>query len=310
MTPTDQKNMLTSIITAVHNQLGVNRLYWETVTSSTDGDFELIIIDNASTDGSREFYRNLAANDSRVKLIENDDNYSYPYCNNQGIDAANGDLLAFLNNDILLPPHWDTDIRRCIGRNGFHVLTLSSSERVGDKKTSTRYRHRWNNVKNPLRVILGQSKTALKIMTYVCYGNFNSFCACIKKRYGYNITFGFSGSAVCMDRRGLELAGRWDESQQAADFDLMCRTIERNRTHGDLMPCAVVDGVFVHHFCRMTLKKTYKPFADANKLISIDEKWKDRPEILERCREICRFENIPASTPIDSIEHFQLNTKH
>ena len=46
-----------SIVTAVHNQIGMNRLFYETLKRNTRNVYELIIIDNNSTDGSREFFR-------------------------------------------------------------------------------------------------------------------------------------------------------------------------------------------------------------------------------------------------------------
>ena len=84
-----------SIVTAVHNQIGMNRLFYETLKRNTRNVYELIIIDNNSTDGSREFFREHADT-----VIENHGNYSYPYCQNQGIAAARYDYLVFLNNDV------------------------------------------------------------------------------------------------------------------------------------------------------------------------------------------------------------------
>ncbi len=45
-----------SIIVAVHNQLGHNQLFLEGVQRYTTGPYEVIIVDNHSTDGSAEFF--------------------------------------------------------------------------------------------------------------------------------------------------------------------------------------------------------------------------------------------------------------
>ena len=37
---------------AVHNQLAMNRLFWRHLSANTDGDWELIVIDNGCSDGS------------------------------------------------------------------------------------------------------------------------------------------------------------------------------------------------------------------------------------------------------------------
>src|SRR5580704_1210526 len=91
-----------SIITAIHNQLAMNKLFYAALKKYTRHKFELIIIDNHSTDGSAEFF-----DSKRARIIHNDHNYSYPYCQNQGIDSAKYEYLAFLNNDIVVAPRWD-----------------------------------------------------------------------------------------------------------------------------------------------------------------------------------------------------------
>lgn len=44
-------NEMLTIITAIYNQLDMNRLYYESIVETTDGDWELIVVDNGSTDG-------------------------------------------------------------------------------------------------------------------------------------------------------------------------------------------------------------------------------------------------------------------
>ena len=84
-----------SIIVAVHNQQAMNQLFWKHLSAHTQGDWELIVIDNGSTDGSGDFFARQGA-----KVISNGGNYSYPFCQNQGIKAARETYLAFLNNHV------------------------------------------------------------------------------------------------------------------------------------------------------------------------------------------------------------------
>ncbi|MEY8877752.1 MAG: glycosyltransferase family 2 protein, partial [Leptothrix sp. (in: b-proteobacteria)] len=72
-------NPTVSIITAVHNQIAVNRWYVEHLKRNTRLPFELIVIDNASTDGSGDYFESVGA-----RVIRNSANYSYPYTQNQG----------------------------------------------------------------------------------------------------------------------------------------------------------------------------------------------------------------------------------
>lgn len=65
-------------------------------------DYETIVIDNNSTDGSREALRKLEASSSRLKIILNNENSGYAKANNQGIKEACGKYTLLLNSDTLV----------------------------------------------------------------------------------------------------------------------------------------------------------------------------------------------------------------
>ena len=62
--------------------------------------FEVIVVDNASSDGSAEAVRNKFP---LVDLIPNSDNKGYAEGNNQAIERATGEFILLLNPDVLLP---------------------------------------------------------------------------------------------------------------------------------------------------------------------------------------------------------------
>ncbi|CAM2940673.1 glycosyltransferase family 2 protein [Paenibacillus sediminis] len=69
--------------------------------SKTDYTYEVIVVDNASTDGST------AAIEERfpeVKLIPNNDNVGFAKANNQGMDIASGRYTLLLNSDTIVQP--------------------------------------------------------------------------------------------------------------------------------------------------------------------------------------------------------------
>jgi hypothetical protein len=66
-------------------------------------DFEIILVDNASTDGSAAFVRE---HYPQVRLLENERNLGFAAPNNQAIRAARGPYIVTLNNDTRLPPGW------------------------------------------------------------------------------------------------------------------------------------------------------------------------------------------------------------
>jgi GT2 family glycosyltransferase len=263
--------IMISIITAIYNQIDMNRLFWDYLLKYTDNPFELIIIDNASTDGSREFFQSLPKD--IVKVIENEANYSYPYCQNQGIALARYDTLIFLNNDVLVSKHWDTKMLKVLGKNKREVLSFASNDRIFDKLETIKISRRWKRIKYPVIYLFGQRLFSLKLMPKLCYGNWERYTSKIFTRYGYSLTIGFSGSAIAMTRKAIEILGEWDVSQQGADFDLFYRTCFRYETVGDIEPMSIINGIFIHHYRRLTLYAKSPPFKDNDNLRSIESKW-------------------------------------
>ncbi len=75
----------------------------DSILQHTHGvDFELIIIDNGSSDESRTTVQSIAARDHRVKAIFNDTNLLFAKACNQGYEISRGRFLLIANNDILL----------------------------------------------------------------------------------------------------------------------------------------------------------------------------------------------------------------
>jgi len=85
----------------------------------TLSDFELVLVDNGSTDGSLECLNRVCL--PSVTTISNPDNYGFARAVNQGIRAARGRFIALVNNDAVLDPRWLEEIL-----SGFSV-----QERVG-----------------------------------------------------------------------------------------------------------------------------------------------------------------------------------
>ena len=69
-------------------------------------DFELVIVDNASSDGTAEYLRQLKNSQPSVKIQLNEVNKGYAGGNNDGLQLAQGKYLVLLNNDTLVPRGW------------------------------------------------------------------------------------------------------------------------------------------------------------------------------------------------------------
>ena len=68
--------------------------------SKLNGQFEVIVVDNASTDHSLDILKKYQ---NTIELIANEENTGFSYANNQAAKRANGEYLFLLNNDTVIP---------------------------------------------------------------------------------------------------------------------------------------------------------------------------------------------------------------
>ena len=78
----------------------------------TGVEFETIVVDNGSTDGSAE----MAEREFGWRVIRNAENRGFCAANNQGIAAARGEFIALLNNDAEAEPGWLAALERACSK--------------------------------------------------------------------------------------------------------------------------------------------------------------------------------------------------
>jgi GT2 family glycosyltransferase len=102
-----------SIVVVTHDNLTFTRLCLESVLNHTsDRDFELIVVDNGSGDGTTTYLSRLAERHARVRVLLNGANAGFAPACNQGLAMAAGDDLVLLNNDTIVPPGWLAGLQR------------------------------------------------------------------------------------------------------------------------------------------------------------------------------------------------------
>ena len=67
---------------------------------SDQKDWEIIVVDDFSTDKSIEILENIAKNNSRLVIIRNDKNRGFAPTVNMGVSQSKGDFLVLLNSDV------------------------------------------------------------------------------------------------------------------------------------------------------------------------------------------------------------------
>ena len=91
--------MTVSIIIVNYNTLHVLKPCLDSIIEHTIGiDYEIIVVDNGSTDGSIE----VLSQDNRITLIQTGENLGFGKANNKGLEQAKGKYILFLNSDTLL----------------------------------------------------------------------------------------------------------------------------------------------------------------------------------------------------------------
>lgn len=96
--------MKVSILTAVYNTASYLPQCIESVLAQTHRDWQLICIDDCSTDGSLDIINRYAATDSRITVVRNAENQGQAKARNAGLLHADGEIVTMLDSDDWIAP--------------------------------------------------------------------------------------------------------------------------------------------------------------------------------------------------------------
>jgi glycosyltransferase involved in cell wall biosynthesis len=159
-----------SVIIPCYNEAITIKEIIDKVIKTKKYNTEIIVIDDCSTDGSRDILKNDLKNLINT-LILNDKNYGKGYSVRQGIQAANGDIIIIQDADLEYDP---SDYNKLISPilNGYADVVYGSRFIGTDEKRVLNY---WHSVVNKFLTTLSNMLTNINLTDMeVCYKAFRT----------------------------------------------------------------------------------------------------------------------------------------
>ncbi len=234
----------TSIIILTYNQLLYTKLCIESIRKfAPKGRYEIIVIDNASTDETREW---LSVQSDIISIL-NDKNEGFPRGCNQGIMIARGENILLLNNDTIVTPNFLYNLDYALWNNEKNGGVGCVSNRVANnQQIDVDYKD--------IESMLDFSKefNQLNINKHEKRNRLIGFCMMIKKEV--------VASVGLLDERFYP--GNWED----ADYSL--RIIKQGY---NLIVCK---DTFIHHFGSISFKGNKEKLEKNKHNLIIDNKKK------------------------------------
>ncbi len=250
---------LASIVIPTHDNLHLTQVCVDSIHRTTSWpNHEIVVVDNASTDGTPAYLRDLAAGYPNVRCIFNGRNEGFARAANQGMAAAAGDYLVLLNNDAVVTHGWLSRMIRHLERHPDAGMIGPVTNLAGnEQKINAGY---------------GGIDQSLDIEQMEAFADEYT-----RAHAGQTLELPMLGFfCVVIPRRVLAEVGLLDERFGVGMFeddDLSLRV----RRAGYRLLCA--DDAFVHHFHSATFKRwgehEYLKLFDANRA-KFEQKWNMR----------------------------------
>lgn len=176
------KNKLMSIVILNWNRKHYSKQTLECIIERTTIPHEIILVDNGSVDGTREYLKSMEhkTNAQRVVYAFNDKNLGVAGGRNSGLIYAKGDYLVTIDDDIIVPDKWDILMAEACDKIPKLGITGVNVEPI----------------KFPVQVINGA-------MVRPKSGNLGGACLCLPRRvfkrigyYNYFSTYGHEDAAM------------------------------------------------------------------------------------------------------------------
>lgn len=238
-----------SIIIITYNNLSYSKACIESILDKTAyPNFELIVVDNYSVDGTRDYLNQLEH--PLIKVILSDVNTGFAGGNNLGIDAASGEYVVLLNNDTIVTKGWISWALKYFSRNSKLGMLGPVTNSIGNEAKINVDYEKIDDMDlfayEYTQAHLNQTYEGIKVLAMFC---------------------------VFISKKAISDIGKLDDSYKIGMFE--DDDYSRNMlVHGFEISCC--EDVFIHHFGSVSFKKLedehYRKIFEENKA-RYEEKW-------------------------------------
>lgn len=244
----------TSIVIPTYNQLDMLRQCIASIMDNTDLPYEIIVVDNASSDGTASYLQELGGQ-VRYRTLEANKGFSGAV--NVGLMMAKGSTIVLLNNDTLVAERWLDNLLAC----------LNSDPRIGMVGPVTNYISGEQQIEVPYADVRDMPAFARE---------FNRSNPALWRR-----TDRLVGFCVLFRRELFRQIGYFDEGYEIGNFeddDFCIRVRMLGRS------LVIAQDTFIHHFGSVSMKALGDRFMlvnDRNQHYFLD-KWLNPYEWIHR----------------------------
>lgn len=241
-----------SIIVLTYNGLEMNKKCIQSILDRTAyANYEIIVVDNKSTDGTIEYLHELEElNIPNMKIVYNQENLGFAGGNNVGIQEANGEFVLLLNNDTVVTRGWLTSMSKHLISNSNYGMCNPVTNSIGNESMINVNYH---NEKEMIEFAYLYTSKNMNC-EYTDVDRLPLFSTLIKKEV-------------------IDKVGMLDDSYKIGMFEDDDYTEAVKYAGYDIV---IAEDVFIHHINNASFKKMnddeYKKIFEHNKTI-FEKKW-------------------------------------
>lgn len=194
-----------TIIIPVFNNLAYTQQCIKSIYQYTDKKiFNLLLIDNNSTDGSTEYFQYLEKNEANFSFIRNEQNLGFAKANNQGVCCSESEKVLFLNNDTIVTKNW------------LNILDRELTENPGVKIAGSKLLYEDNTIQHA-GIVFSGFKADNKNIIYHLYRFFPEEHPAVNKKRLFQV---LTGACLLMERDFFLKIGGFNENYKNGFEDL------------------------------------------------------------------------------------------